>query len=280
MGKQPEHKSVCFWRDPALPGLEVRFSSYRRNAFRRHMHSAQSIGIILEGETVFDLEGTPHRAGAGDMVFIPAEMVHACNPQSTTALTYIMFYVDLSLLGDVAREVWGDDVELPNLEPPVVTDDELFAQWRNLHAAIAHGAELLERQSLMIQALGSSIKRFGRTDGESAPERPKASLEVVASTKSFLQENMCGKVNLEELARVAGLSRYHFLRVFQEQTGLPPHTYQNQLRVNRAKEMLAESMPIAQVAAELGFTDQSHFSRVFKQFTAATPRQYQESPST
>lgn len=65
--------------------------------------------------------------------------------------------------------------------------------------------------------------------------------------------------------------------MFQAATGLSPHAYQNQLRVDLGKRLLAEGMDLSRVAAEAGFADQSHFTRVFRQYTGATPSQYRAS---
>ncbi len=64
------------------------------------------------------------------------------------------------------------------------------------------------------------------------------------------------------------------LRVFCKQVGLPPHAYLVQTRVARAKVLLSMRLPIAQVAADTGFTDQSHLNRHFKRIVGVTPRQY------
>ncbi len=60
--------------------------------------------------------------------------------------------------------------------------------------------------------------------------------------------------------------------------GLPPHRYQLQQAVERAKTLLCGGASICQAALEAGFADQSHFSRRFREFTGATPRQYLASP--
>jgi len=56
---------------------------------------------------------------------------------------------------------------------------------------------------------------------------------------------------------------------------MPPHQYQKQVQVRRAKELLARGVPIAAVAVDTGFCDQSHLNRVFKNFTGLTPGQFQ-----
>ena len=79
---------------------------------------------------------------------------------------------------------------------------------------------------------------------------------------------------MAELAHACGVSPTHLPRVFRQSHGLTPLAYQNQLRVELAKRLLAEGVPIARVSAEAGFADQSHLNRVFRRYAGATPRQY------
>jgi AraC-like DNA-binding protein len=81
-------------------------------------------------------------------------------------------------------------------------------------------------------------------------------------------------ISLAELASFAYLSRFHLIRVFKKHTGLPPHAYLEQIRVNRAKELLKSGMPIIDTAYELGFVDQSHLTKTFKKFAGTTPGQF------
>jgi AraC-like DNA-binding protein len=90
----------------------------------------------------------------------------------------------------------------------------------------------------------------------------------------YLADNLAENISLSELSSLTGFSAYHFLRIFRDTVGLPPHAYQTQLRINRAKKLLAGGKDIVQVAYDTGFTDQSHFSHKFKQMVGATPRQY------
>lgn len=272
MGKTPFNTNIRFWRDPDLPGVEVRYSSYREDAFREHTHDAYSIGFLESGRTLFSLEGRPYTAEAGQMVFIGPGVAHACNPESESDMAYRMFYVAASWLSSVAGEVFGHPVASVAFPHPVVDDTALVDLWRTLHEAITDGSDRLEKESLLVQGLADVIARHAEMGG---PYEPVGNEEAVRKVKEHLSANLTSPVSLDELSAVANLSRYHLLRVFQVAVGLPPHAYQNQLRVNLGKQLLAEGQPISQIAIEVGFADQSHFSRVFKQYTGATPSQYQ-----
>jgi AraC-like DNA-binding protein len=275
MGKTPTNAEVRFWRDPDLPGVEVRRSSYNEEAFRTHVHDAFSIGFIEQGRTTFDLEGTAHIATTGRIVFIGPHLAHACNPDPDSNMAYTMFYIDPAWLLAVARELFGPDARPPRFPDPVVDDPRLVERLRGLQQAIADEADRLERESLLIQGLAEAITRHGEPGP--AQEVRSGGRDAVKAVRAYLTDHLTEKVSLDELAEAAGLSRYHLLRVFQAATGLPPHAYQNQLRVDLGKRLLAQGMPVSQAALETGFTDQSHFTRVFRQYTGATPGQYRDS---
>ena len=79
---------------------------------------------------------------------------------------------------------------------------------------------------------------------------------------------------LEELAAIAQLSPFHLLRSFKDQLGLPPHAYQIQTRVTRAKHLLRLGMSSIDTALTVGFADQSHFSSNFKRIVGVPPGLY------
>ena len=98
--------------------------------------------------------------------------------------------------------------------------------------------------------------------------------------KEFLSANLEARLSLEEVAAAVGLSRYHFLRIFKQETGLPPHLYRVQRRIDAAQQLLKKGVPFSEVALATGFTDQSHFTNKFRQFIGATPSQYLSGNST
>jgi AraC-like DNA-binding protein len=102
-------------------------------------------------------------------------------------------------------------------------------------------------------------------------------LELVGGTgvaREYPRANYANKIGLAQLAEVAGLIPFHLTRVFARDTGMPPHAFLNQVRIARAKALLRTRVPIARVAAETGFADQSHLTRAFKQVVRVSPGAY------
>jgi transcriptional regulator GlxA family with amidase domain len=90
-----------------------------------------------------------------------------------------------------------------------------------------------------------------------------------------MEANLGERLSLEALADAAGMSRFHFARVFRMATGRSPMEFLMRQRVERGKEILSQGeMSICDIAALLGFCDQSHFTRTFRRVTGMSPREY------
>ena len=82
------------------------------------------------------------------------------------------------------------------------------------------------------------------------------------------------EINWDKEARVAGHSRTQLIRAFKKMTGMTPHAWQQNARINAAREQLRSGYELADVAYAQGFADQAHFQRVFKSLAGSTPGNY------
>lgn len=118
------------------------------------------------------------------------------------------------------------------------------------------------------------LTRYG--DGIRSSQLPKGRLSgpQLGRVIDFVQANLRDNVSLIELAAVAGLSPFHFARLFRNTMGMSPHRYVTQLRVERSMMMLKNAHGIAETAVAVGFFDQPHYTRAFKDMTGKTPGEY------
>jgi AraC family transcriptional regulator len=92
----------------------------------------------------------------------------------------------------------------------------------------------------------------------------------------FIAANLQNEIHLEDLARVASLSVFHFARAFRQSMGLTPHQYVLQRRIDNARSLLRlPGATIGAVAAATGFADASHFSKIFRKQVGVTPKTWQ-----
>lgn len=265
-------ENIRYWRDRDVDALEIRLSAYTRHSFPHHTHDCYTIGNMEYGRCF--VLGPGHGSipvGAGEMCLINPGQVHSGIIMDTGAqVTYRMFFVKTEWLRGMAADLREGNDGLPEFTDLIARTPQLSRRLLHLNRVVSGSSERLEKQTAMMQAFSGLFFAHGGI------RQPKTGNEPVAvrRAKEFLSDNIAEKVSLDCLARETGLSRYHFLRVFKKATGLPPHRYHLQCRVERAKGLLLSGMPIADAALETGFVDQSHFTHKFKQFTGATPSQY------
>lgn len=101
--------------------------------------------------------------------------------------------------------------------------------------------------------------------------------EKIAAVLRYIHAKATQVLTLEELARVAHLSPYHFSRLFKQATGMTPHQYVLHWRVEEAKRLLLRgNLGLSEIAQRLGFRDQSHFTARFRQATGVTPKRWRD----
>jgi AraC family transcriptional regulator len=98
---------------------------------------------------------------------------------------------------------------------------------------------------------------------------------ILRRVTDYMHEHLHDPLSLQALADVAGLSTYHFCRMFKQSTGMPPHQYLAHIRIERAKRMLLQTgLSIGDIAFDTGFGSFSQFSHVFKKQAHCTPLEY------
>jgi AraC-like DNA-binding protein len=96
----------------------------------------------------------------------------------------------------------------------------------------------------------------------------------VERARAYLYAHPTRPATLGQLAHMAGLSKYHFLRVFAYTFGMSPHALQMRLRLELARRYIEEGRPLVFIAYDTGFADQSHLTRRFKSRFGVTPGRY------
>src|SRR2546428_11361009 len=90
----------------------------------------------------------------------------------------------------------------------------------------------------------------------------------------YVQENLQRELRLAEFGALVHMSPYHFARLFKQSTGVPPHRFLVRRRIERAAALLAQALPIGEIARSVGFRTPSHFATTFRRMTGITPSGY------
>lgn len=159
-----------------------------------------------------------------------------------------------------------------HFKPAPNIDEQVFLSCKRLHAAMPEDAAAIVQQSRLAECVGMLLTSHAE---QRVPAMPSPGKQPLLRARDFLFDRFAHSVSLEEIAAIAGLSRFHFLKAFTALFGLTPHAYQICLRIKRSLPLLRKRMSLAQIAEMMGFYDQSHFIRHFKRTTCVTPGQYQ-----
>jgi AraC family transcriptional regulator len=144
-----------------------------------------------------------------------------------------------------------------------------------VQAGASDDAAIMQQEAALEAVL---LRLFER---QAAAPRPDDRMLITAASvrrvSEYIAAHLANAVTLDELARIAGYSRFHFARGFRAATGMPPYAYLIRQRIARACEMLgAGDMPIAAIAAATGFASHAQFSSRFRQITGVAPSAYRE----
>jgi AraC family transcriptional regulator len=226
-----------------------------------------------------EVGGRPYRGvkTRGSIGIIPADTASSWSCKKANPLA--LLWLPAETLKDAAREIYEDALTSVAIEGAANVRDVRLERLMGimideLHRPF-HPAQRLVYDATSLALAAHVLRSFGLTKTK-APKaaahlRPHAFRQVV----QYIDDNLTSKITLAELASVAGVSRFHFVKLFRNTIGLTPMAYIERTRVRRAQQMLRRhELSIAEVASVLGFFDQSHFARCFRTWTGASPGAY------
>lgn len=265
-------ETTKFWREPSLGDLELLRATYITHSFAPHVHAGYAIGVIDQGAETFRYRGATHVAAAGCVVVINPDELHTGQAVTPEGWTYRMLYPAASLVQQAASAVADRPHAQPFFPDPVLPDPDLADRLRRLHTSLETVASPLERESRLLDFFAHLVRRYA-ADPPAIPHLPPER-EAVRRARAYLDDHIAQPITLDHLAHHVGLSPFHLLRVFRAEAGLTPHAYLTHTRIQYAKSLLARGAPIADVAVQAGFVDQSHLTRHFKRVVGVPPGQY------
>lgn len=268
-----EIERTRFWTPHELRGVELLHAHYIEQRFAPHVHEGFVFTVIEQGAQSFRHRGSDHLAPAGSMVLINPDELHTGSRAHEQGWRYRGFYPDNHLMVGVLAELGLDTGGLPSFADSVLHDPPLHRMFAELHRLLDSRASALQQQTAWREAILTLFQRHARLPSPQAPGREP---QVVARAKELLSSCLAAPPSLEQLARAVNLSPFHLARVFRRATGLPPHAWLMQRRLERARGLLKDGCAPLSVAMQLGFADQSHLSRQFKQTYGVGPGAYRK----
>ncbi|TFV65683.1 UNVERIFIED_ORG: AraC family transcriptional regulator [Bacillus sp. AZ43] len=262
----PHGEKVRAWRPP-VPGLaEVFHARFTDHVYPPHTHDTWTLLLVDDGAVRYDLDRHAHGADPAAVTLLPPGVPHDGRSRFPGGFRKRVIYLDPGTLG---TERIGTAVDRP-----AFGDRLLRTRIDRLHTALAPHTELLEAES----RLAFVLERLRQHLDREITAAPEARDDALADRlRDLLDARVVEGVSLEETAAEFGVHPTHLVRAFGRAHGLPPHRYLVGRRIDRARSLLLDGMPPAEVATAAGFYDQAHLTRHFRRLLGTTPAAYARS---
>ena len=278
--------------------VEVLRTTYQSQTFARHSHDTYTLGLVLGGAGSFWCRGAERFACKGDIVVIPPGEVHTGSVSSgVESLSYLAVYLPVGLAALHAESAGARDGKPPEFGALVLRDPCVRRAYQALdrfigsadafrHRHASHNpnaaADLDEAaaQEAVCLAITELIRRHAHHPAQDDTLDRRRGIvrepRIVTVVRDVLEDSYAkgDETSLHVLAQRTGVTPFRVIRAFREATGLAPHQYLIQVRVERARQFLADGAVPSVVAAMTGFVDQSHLTYHFKKHLGITPGNY------
>jgi AraC-like DNA-binding protein len=266
IGFRPDHMRLVRDRASGVEALDARFAGH---AYDLHRHDDWLVGVTDHGVQDFFARGARHRSTPDRIILIEPEEAHDGEAGNADGFAYRMLYLPRRWL----RSGLGADRD-DNLgfRATLSDDGRLASAIRTACAALAEPTPQLTRDAALDAVLRLLRPHLGCAARDSTAGRD---VVVARRAREHLHDASDEMIGADGLAREAGAAnRFHLARAFRAANGSSPHAYLVQLRLLRARRLLAAGEAPVMVAAACGFADQSHLGRRFRRAYGLTPAAY------
>lgn len=242
--------------------IEARFSE---KAFSPHRHDSYGIGVTLAGVQSFRYRGEQRHCLPGQCLILHPDEVHDGEPGTEDGFRYRIVYIDPALVQQAL-----DGSPLPFVADPVLRTPGIGT------ALLADALDMEDAvDELRRVDIGTALARLLRAaSGTERPGTALLDLPALLRVRERIATDPAARHAADALERLSGLDRWTLARQFRAAFGTSPSRFRTMRQLDRARRLMTAGTPLAEVALEAGFADQSHLSRQFKRAYGMTPARW------
>lgn len=247
--------------------IDAYFSGH---AYSPHRHDTYAIGYTLSGVQSFHYRGSLADSTKGKVIVIHPDEKHDGRAGSETGFRYRMLYIDPAKIRDA---LGAEASSLPFVKEAVFSDPRLLPALEMACKDMNRPLAPIQLDAL-ISLIADSLLNWDQTARRHG-SRTLIDTKAIDRVRDFLEENCAHTVRSEELEEIAQQNRYALARQFRAAVGTSPYRYLMQRRLEKARTAIGAGIPLAEVAALVGFSDQPHMTRQFRAAFGLSPGRWQ-----
>lgn len=254
-------------------GIETIRAHFEGHAYDPHWHDSYLIGFTEQGVQQFHCRKVLHSSTPGQAFLLEPGELHDGHAPTEGGFTYSMLYLQPQWIERELRALHEDAPNdcLPSFASTLSAEPALIQLIADACQSLQTPELRIVRQTALDALLGKlSAHLRWRPTLVHDPRLPAVALRA----RDYLHAHLEQDIGLDDLAQVTGVDRFRLSRAFKSAFGLAPHAYLIQLRLSKARSLLAHGHAPAEVAMALGFADQSHLGRWFRRSYGLTPANY------
>lgn len=200
-----------------------------------------------------------------------------CKTLSAEPLETMLIVLSLPLFNEALAEVFGKNAQYARLRDVSGVQDQYLVP---LLQQLRDEAKQPKASRLFVRGLAQAIAIHLARNYTALTEEVRGESSSLPGFKlrrvtDWMAEHMTEEFSLARLAEQAGMSEFHFNRLFKRATGIPPSQYQIRLRLDAARRLLRETKKsVITIANEVGYSNPSHFAQLFRKETGLSPTDY------
>jgi AraC-like DNA-binding protein len=239
------------------------------NVFPMHVHQKFCIGLIDKGNALFVKNNNTIEIGKGCIYLINPAEAHQIKPSNSEGFSHIVFCFGFSFI----QNYFVDEAEATRFgfNISIFHNGEIWEKLIEFKKLVLEVIPKIDLEYEIMEIFSKLYQYCSFAQSGNINDDRQSNISKVCT---YIKENCKNNICLHELAVYAGMSKFHFSRVFKNEVGISPYDYQIQSKLKLARDLLLNHQSVADVALELGFTDQSHLTRFFRRNTGVTPAQF------
>lgn len=246
--------------------------------YNTHHHSAAEIVFCIENLYQVTIGSAVYNLTPGDILFIPPDMLHSI--QGGDGIRFI-FLIDLMPLSDfidynIIETVTMYPLLLSEKNPPILYEKvrQHLQDIIDIYFRSQSMWELMIFSKLIQMYADIGRYNFSRMEPYQEDEHSLIYYEKFANLLKYIDSHLDEALSLDWAAEYTGFSKYHFLRLFKEYTGMTYYDHLSHKRIQSAQKLLSTNETVSNIAIRTGFNNLTSFSRSFKKLTGLSPSQY------